>query len=101
LLYSFVTDGSIYYIGNTIYTSKKRMNGFKNSGSPQKTNLRIKDKLINVLKRKKSVFIYILLDDAKLSYKNFTVSLASGLEDILIRELNPVWNKVGKLKKIL
>jgi hypothetical protein len=98
LLYSFVIGKRIYYLGKTTYTLKKRMNGYKNSGSSQKTNLRVKDEIIKKLESGKNVYIYILLNDAKFKYKNYPVCLASGLKDLLIIELDPVWNVRGKAK---
>lgn len=75
------------------------MNGYKNYGISQRTNLRVKDEITKKLKRNKTVNIYILLDDANFKYKKYPLCLASGLEDLLIRELDPVWNSRGKEKK--
>lgn len=95
LLYSFVSDSKVLYIGKTADTLKNRMNGYKNAGGSQRTNIRVKKEIIECLKKKKGVFIYILIDDAKLTFKNYSISLAAGLEDNLIADIKPDWNFRG------
>lgn len=95
LLYSFTCDSSLLYIGKTTDTLKSRMNGYKNAGSSQKTNIRVKGKIIEILQKKKIVDIYVLFDNAGLKYKQYQISLAGGLEDNLIARLRPTWNFIG------
>jgi len=95
LLYSFTCDSSLLYIGKTTDTLKSRMNGYKNAGSSQKTNIRVKGKIIEILQKKKIVDIYVLIDNAGLKYKQYQISLAGGLEDNLIARLRPKWNFIG------
>ena len=52
LLYSFTCDSSLLYIGKTTDTLKSRMNGYKNAGASQKTNIRVKGKIIEILQNK-------------------------------------------------
>jgi len=98
LLYSFVSDSKVLYIGKTADTLKNRMNGYKNAGGSQRTNIRVKKEIIEILSNKKDVHIYILLDEAKLTFKNYAISLAAGLEDTLIADIKPIWNYRGNIR---
>ncbi len=95
LLYSFICEKAVLYIGKTTDTLKNRMNGYKNASGTQKTNIRVKRKIIELLEASKSVEIYILLEDINFTYKNYKLSLASGLEDNLIASIKPEWNFIG------
>jgi hypothetical protein len=95
LLYSFVSDSEVLYIGKTADTLKNRMNGYKNAGGTQRTNIRVKKEIVGLLSKKKEVHIYILIDDAKLTFKNYNISLAAGLEDNLIADIKPKLNFRG------
>lgn len=98
LLYSFVSNNIVLYIGKTTDTLKNRMNGYKNAAGSQRTNIRVKGKIIEFLNASKPVDIYILLDKVNLTYKNYKISLASGLEDNLIAALKPEWNFRGNIR---
>ena len=95
LLYSFISDEKVFYIGKTTDSLKNRMNGYKNAGGSQRTNIRINNKIKELLNQRKQVYIFILLDDANLKFKNYRISLASGLEDSLIAAIKPEWNFRG------
>jgi hypothetical protein len=98
LLYSFVSNNIVLYIGKTTDTLKSRMNGYKNAGGSQRTNIRVKGKIIELLNASKPVDVYILLDKVNLTYRNYKISLASGLEDNLIAALKPEWNFRGNIR---
>ena len=49
-----------------------------------------------MIKSGSAVDIYALPDPGDMEYKGFHLNLAAGLEDSLIRELKPSWNKTGK-----
>ena len=95
ILYSFISNGSILYIGKTVQPLKKRMYGYQNPGPTQSTNIKnnrfITEKLING----DSVDIYALPDNGLLHYGGFHVNLAAGLEDSLVSVLKPTWNQSG------
>lgn len=95
LLYAFACNGEVLYIGKTTDTLKSRMTGYKNANSTQKTNVRVKAKILELLKERKTVEIFIFVDKAKLTYKGYNLCLASALEDILISQINPKWNYRG------
>jgi hypothetical protein len=43
------------------------------------------------------VEIYALPDNGLLRYGGFHVNLAAGLEDSIVRDLNPPWNRLGTM----
>jgi hypothetical protein len=98
LIYSFVCENEIFYIGKTTDTLKNRMNGYKNANSTQKTNIRVKGEILTKLKENKKVDVFILIDRVNLEYKGYKICLASGLEDNLIKVIQPKWNFRGKIR---
>jgi hypothetical protein len=96
LLYSFIVDGEIKYIGKTTNELSKRMYGYQNPGTSQKTNSRIKALIKKQLEVEKFVKIFVLIGSGLLRYGNYEINLAAGLEDCLIKELIPDWNFQGK-----
>jgi hypothetical protein len=64
LLYSFVTNGIIKYIGKTTIHLSKRMYGYQNPGPSQTTNIRVNDKIKNCLLNDNLLtFLYLLTMD--------------------------------------
>lgn len=96
VLYAFVSDGEVLYIGKTVQPLKKRMYGYQNPGPTQSTNIKGNEQIQGVLKKKNSVEIFTLPDNGLLYYGGFHVNLAAGLEDSLVKELQPAWNRSGK-----
>ena len=97
ILYSFVVDGDIKYIGKTVRTFNQRMYNYHKPGSDQKTNLDKNSKLIKSLKDGKIVEIYLWYDRDPRKYNNLIyINLAAGLEDSMIAEFECEWNKTNK-----
>lgn len=96
VLYSFVSNSEIKYIGKTKMRLSERMYGYQNPGSSQITNIRVNAAIRNLLNNKQPVDILILSDNGLLKYGDFRVNLAAGLEDTLIYEINPDWNLSGR-----
>ena len=92
VLYAFVVDGRLMYIGKTVQTLRKRMAGYRSPGPTQPTNIRNNGNIRDSLAQGERVEIYALPDNGLLHYGGFHVNLAAGLEDSLIRELRPPWN---------
>ncbi len=92
VLYAFVAGGELMYLGKTVQSLRTRMAGYKNPGSTQPTNKRNNKNIKHSLAEGKCVEIFILPDNGLLHYGGFHVNLAAGLEDSLIRLLNPPWN---------
>lgn len=98
ILYAFVSANELKYLGKTTKTLESRMKGYRNPGPSQFTNIRINALIKNELEAEKEVLIYVLDASDLCEYMGYKVSLAAGLEDIFIRELNPEWNFHGKKK---
>ncbi len=92
VLYAFVIDGHLMYIGKTVQTLRQRMAGYRNPGPTQPTNIKNNGNIRDSLAQGKGVEVYALLDNGLLHYGGFHVNLAAGLEDSLIRDLKPPWN---------
>lgn len=98
LLYSFISNGEIKYIGKTIQTLDNRMYGYENPGPTQSTNIRVNGLVKNLLIHDRPVDIFVLADNGLLSFGGFRINMAAGLEDTLIKEIDPEWNKAGRRK---
>lgn len=96
VLYGFISNGDIKYIGKTIMPLSQRMYGYQNPGPSQTTNIRVNDAIRNLLEHDYPVEIFILADNGLLRYGDFKINLAAGLEDSLIFEINPEWNLSGR-----
>jgi hypothetical protein len=107
ILYSFVIENEIKYIGKSIKTISQRLNGYRRPNISQRTNFRLNNLIIEKLREGKEVEIYLFEDNAELNYKGKKINLSAGLEDNLIAEFLPEWNylgkngKLGKQKKII
>lgn len=95
-LYAFVSGREIKYIGRSAVTLTQRLNGYRMPGPTQKTNIRIRYLIIELLKKGMSVTIYAFVQRHRLLYKGFPVNLAAGLENALIKHFKPEWNMIGK-----
>jgi len=98
LLYAFVSKNEVLYIGKTTDSLKSRMNGYKNANSTQKTNVRVKAKIHELLNLGEEVSVYILIDKTEFKFGDYKLCLASGLEDILIADIKPKWNDRGVIR---
>jgi hypothetical protein len=96
ILYAFVSEETVLYIGKTTRSLKRRMYGYQNPGPTQRTNIKGNKRIMEVVAADQSVEIYALPDNGLLYYGGFHVNLAAGLEDSLVKTLKPVWNKTGK-----
>ena len=92
VLYAFVIEDAVMYIGKTVTTLKTRMQGYRLPSSTQSTNIRNNRTLRQVIESGKLVTIYVLPDNGLLHYGGFHVNLAAGLEDSLVRDMRPPWN---------
>ena len=90
VLYAFVAGGELMYVGKTTTPLQERMGYYKNA--TKSTNLKNNRKIRESLAEGKVVEIHVLPDNGLLYYGGFHVNLAAGLEDSLIRDLNPPWN---------
>ena len=99
ILYAFICDAEVMYVGKTIRMLATRMSGYKNPAKTQTTNVNNHRRIVEVLARGAAIEILALPDNGLLHYGKFHLNLAAALEDDIIRKLNPPWNG-GKPEKI-
>ncbi len=97
LLYAFVSDGKVLYVGKTIGGLKKRMSGYQCPGATQYTNIRGKKEIMKSMKEGKKIEI-LAMTDGLLKLGDFQVNMAAGLEDSIIAVLKPEWNLNGRMR---
>lgn len=95
VLYAFISDGAVLYIGKTVTSLKKRMYGYQNPVGTQSTNRKGHENIKEFLAAGSTVEIHALPDNGLLFYGGFHVNLAAGLEDNLIKQIKPKWNATG------
>ncbi|WP_255069420.1 hypothetical protein [Lacihabitans sp. LS3-19] len=108
LIYAFVSDNQVKYIGMTDSTLHTRMGLYKSgkNASAGSTNKKVYVEILSLLNSQKKVDIYVLSNVALPTYKGFRVSIASGIELSLIehfqnttKEIGGLWNKRGTSSK--
>lgn len=92
ILYAFVCDGQVKYVGKTVRSLSERMAGYKTPGKTQTTNINNHRRISELLAEDVAVDIFALPDNGLLHYGQFHLNLAAALEDDIIREINPEWN---------
>lgn len=95
ILYAFICEGKVAYIGKSARSLKSRLNGYQHPGISQFTNIEGNKRIREALMANKPVDIYALFDNGLLHYGGFYINLAAGLEDSLISAFKPAWNKLG------
>ena len=93
ILYSFVVNGEVKYVGKSVLTLHTRMYFYKQGGGSQKTNIRNRADINACLVKGQQVKIYVLVPDLQMEYKGMPINIAAGLEDNIILKLKPEWNK--------
>jgi len=95
VLYAFISDGEVKYVGKTTQTLGKRMYFYQNPGPRQSTNIKVKQQIKELLSAGRAVDILALADNGLIHYGNFHLNLAAGLEDSIISKISPEWNGRG------
>jgi hypothetical protein len=92
ILYAFVCDGQVKYVGKTVQPLAKRMAGYKNPGIGQSTNINNNRRIRDLLATGAAVEILALPDNGLMHYGQFHLNLAAALEDSIIGQIDPEWN---------
>lgn len=95
VLYAFVCDGEVKYIGVSTQTLRKRMAGYRSPGPKSTTNIRNNRNIRDLLTQGVTVEVYALPDSGLMHYGPFHLNLAAGLEASIIASLRPEWNIVA------
>lgn len=99
VLYCFVSDGVVLYLGKTVSPLRQRLYGYQNPSPTQSTNINGNRNISSLIADGKEVDIYALPDNGLLHFGCFHINLAAGLEDSIVNTLYPIWNKTGTAKK--
>lgn len=101
VLYAFVCDGEVKYVGKSTQTLRARMGGYLSPGPTSETNKRVRHLINEMLESGATVELYALPDNGLMHYGPFHLNLAAGLEDSIIRTLAPEWNMTaGRTRKL-
>ncbi|MCA9060718.1 MAG: GIY-YIG nuclease family protein [Planctomycetaceae bacterium] len=92
VLYAFICDGDVKYVGKTTRLLSNRLYGYRKPGSTQTTNQRNHRLIREQLAAGVAVDILVLPDNGLLHYGQFHLNLAAGLEDSIIATIQPEWN---------
>jgi hypothetical protein len=87
-----VCDGEVKYVGKTVQALSTRMLGYRNPDPGQATNVRNNARIRGKLQGGAAVEIFSLPDSGLHQYGAFHLNLAAGLEDSIIKVLQPKWN---------
>jgi hypothetical protein len=72
------------------------MYGYQRPGPTQRTNSACNRKICELLGVGKSLEVFARVQERSYKIGSFVVSEAAALEDAVIRDLNPLWNRSGK-----
>ncbi len=93
ILYAFIVQGNVNYIGKSTMTLGGRMNGYRNPNLSQITNINNNARIKELLQKGTPVKIYALVPKEEILYKGFPLNIAAGLEDNLLARIRPPWNE--------
>lgn len=96
ILYAFVSGGKVCYIGKTVQPLRIRLYGYQRPNPSQRTNVKGNALIMELLRGSIEVEIWALPDNGLLFYGGIHVNLAAGLEDALLREIKPPWNRPSR-----
>jgi len=93
VLYAFISDDDVLYVGKTTKTLRRRMASYLKPGSTtQSTNIRNNAAITGLLRAGKPVEILALPDLGLHRLGEFRINYAAALEDSIIQTLAPPWN---------
>jgi len=92
ILYAFVAQGEVKYIGKSNQTLNGRMNGYKHPGPTQSTNINNNARIKDLLHKGIPVQILAFVQKEEMFYHDVPINRAAGLEDNLIARIRPPWN---------
>jgi|tagenome__1003787_1003787.scaffolds.fasta_scaffold20534131_2 hypothetical protein len=99
ILYAFISQSTVLYVGKSVRTLARRMYGYQNPGETQRTNRANNDNIKKHL-AKSTVGVLALVATDEMFYRGVRINIAAGLEDELIKRLRPLWNRMGVSRSI-
>lgn len=91
-LYAFATDSSVLHVGKTAGTLSGRLRAYITPHQSQRTNVRNRTAILDLLRAGKKVRILGWIDPGLHRIGPFDLNMAAGLEDSIIGMLAPPWN---------
>lgn len=104
VLYAYVQNEIIKYVGYTENSLSNRILGYKRPSTGQRTNLRINANILQILTNAGSVDVYCFANPEPMYYRGLQLDVAAGLELSLVKaaaqyhrenRLEPLWNIRG------
>ena len=99
ILYAFICDGEVKYVGQSMQTLRKRMGGYIKPAPDSSTNIKNNQNIRELLAAGTAVDVYVLPDNGLMHYGPYHLNLAAGLEASLISSLKPAWNGHTRKRK--
>lgn len=96
ILYAFVCNGEVLYVGKTTRSLSERMYGYQNPARTQSTNIKGNKFISEMLAAGNKVQILALPDNSLLHFGIFHLNLTAALEDSIVATVKPKWNQTGK-----
>ena len=96
-VYAFLLDGTVVYIGKTETCLRSRMNGYRNCGPTQRTNIRVRALILAALANGSRVEVLSIAPEPTV-WNELPVSVVCGLEAGLIDLIHPIWNQLNNRK---
>jgi hypothetical protein len=93
VLYAFVSDNELLYVGRSGRALSARMEGYELGGPARSVRARNRERIVGMLMLDQQVALYAMPDPGAMLYGSFRVNLAAGLQHSLIDALDPPWNK--------
>jgi hypothetical protein len=93
-VYVYALDGEICYIGSAQRGLQSRFKHYETT-ERLRTAMRIRNEITPLLQAGHQVEIYTICPPA-IEWKNLPIDLIAGLEEGLIRNFNPKWNRRGR-----
>lgn len=93
VLYAFISDGEVLYVGQTTGLLKTRMDQYGRPGKRQNTNIKNNRLIHEALSSRKKIEIYAFADGGLHCVGDFHLNFAAGLEQGIVDLINPEWNE--------
>lgn len=92
VLYAFVCEGGIQYIGRAVQTLSSTLLAYQRPNPAQSAKMRNSANIRELLMQGRKIDILALEDNDLLHYGGFRINLAAGLEEDMVAKLQPPWN---------
>ncbi len=95
-VYAFAVDGEVCYVGKAKKGIAKRLRPYEIVKGKKRQGFRIKTLIRKALKSGSEVTLLTSVNLKPIRWRGLPVDLILGLEEGLIRELQPKWNRRGR-----